>query len=188
MSLGMNQRDVWAAPWQRGAQRPLDLPLRGGPGLGVSGGLVSVRDRAEKITRYVPDRLPVAGGDFKGCWFPTAVDSTHVNLTGGTFTCGGVAFTPSVSGIVVSSSALTYIYLRATLSAYTDDGYVTGGVATAVDIIGSTTELASAGTTGYIKLCTWQAEALVARYEYFSLKARLGNSGVGTIVFEHGMA
>ncbi|MHB1082572.1 MAG: hypothetical protein ACYC67_24480 [Prosthecobacter sp.] len=56
----MNQRDVWAAPWQRGAQRPLDLPLRGGPGLGVNGGLVSVRDRAEKMERYVPDRLPGA--------------------------------------------------------------------------------------------------------------------------------
>lgn len=173
---------VWAAP--------MPLPARGGSGLGVrvdeQGMLVTLQPREEKIERYALDER-VAGGSFKGCWFPSAIDSTHIQLTGGSFTCGSI-FTPSVSSVAVDASALTYVYLRATLSATTVDGYVTGGVATAATVLGSTTTLTSDNTYGYILLCTWQAGALVDRYEYFSLKARLNNSGVGDVYFEHGMA
>lgn len=125
--------------------------------------------------------------DFKGCWYPTAIDSTHVKLTGGSFTCGSI-FTPSVSSISVSSSSLNYIYLRATLSPTTVDGYVDGGSATACIVMSGTSIPTSDNTYGYILLCTWQAGALVDRYEYFSLKARLNNSGTGNVSFEHGMA
>jgi len=125
--------------------------------------------------------------DFKGCWYPSAVDSTHIRLTAGSFTCGSI-FTPSVSSISVSSTLLNYIYLRATLSATTTDGYVSGGSATAVDILSGTSIPVSDNTYGYILLCSWQAGALVDRYEYFSLKARLNNKNVGDVYFEHGMA
>lgn len=125
--------------------------------------------------------------DFRGMWYPTAIDSTHVRLTGGSFTCGSI-FTPSVSSISVSSSALTYIYLRATLSPTYVDGYVDGGTATACTVMSGSTIPTSNNTYGYILLCSWQAGALVDRYEIFSLKARLNNSGTGDVQFDHGNA
>lgn len=128
-----------------------------------------------------------AAVDFKGSWYPTAIDSTHVRLTGGSFTCGSI-FTPSVSSIAVSSSALNYIYLQATLSPTYVDGYVDGGTVTACTVMSGTSIPTSDNTYGYILLCSWQAGVLVDRYEYFSLKARLNNSGTGNVYFEHGMA
>ena len=124
--------------------------------------------------------------DFKGCWYPTAIDSTHVKLTGGSFTCGSI-FTPTVTSISVSSSALTYIYLQATLSPTYVDGYVDGGSATAAIVTSGSSIPTSDNTYGYILLCSWQAGALVDRYAYFSLKARLTNSGSGNVRFETGM-
>lgn len=180
---GAKGRQVWA--------EPMPLPLRGGPGLAVAvdatGGLVKLQERAEKVKRYLPADFSGGGGSFRGCWAPSAIDSTHIKLTGGTFTCGTI-FTPSVSSVSVHATSLNYVYLRATLSPTTVDGFVTGGSATAATVLSSTSTLTSDNTYGYILLCTWQAGAVVSRYEFFSLKARLGNANVGDVVFEHGMA
>jgi len=120
--------------------------------------------------------------NFKGNWYPSAIDSTHIKLTGGTITCGSI-FTPSVSSITVHSSSLNYIYLRSTLSPYRTDGYVVGGSITAASVISSTSTLTSDNTYGYILLCTWQASALVAQYEFYSFFASLQNQGSGDTLF-----
>lgn len=177
----MKQFTIWENPTDRPANwssfHNADLPqlyeteFQGSPSL--------------EATSNPAAQIETTAIDFKGCWYPTAVDSTHINLTGGTFTCGAT-FIPNVTNITVSASTLTYIYLTATLSATYEDGYVTGGSATSASIIGSTSILSSSGTTGYIPLCSWQAGALVARFEFFSLKAKIGNFG-GAILFEPGM-
>jgi hypothetical protein len=136
-----------------------------------------------------PFELPVptvesvaAAPNFKGNWYPSVIDSTHIKLTGGTITCGSI-FTPTVSSVTVDASALNYIYLRATLSASKIDGYVVGGSITATSIISSTSTLTSDNTYGYILLCTWQASALVAQYEFYSFFASLQNQGSGDTLF-----
>lgn len=120
--------------------------------------------------------------NFKGNWYPSAIDSTHIKLTGGTITCGSI-FTPSVSSITVHATSLNYIYLRSTLSASSLDGYVVGGSITAASVISSTSTLTSDNTYGYILLCTWQASALVTQYEFYSFFASLQNQGSGDTLF-----
>lgn len=120
--------------------------------------------------------------NFKGNWYPSAIDSTHIKLTGGSITCGSI-FTPSVSSITVHSSSLNYIYLRSTLSSSLTDGWVTGGSITAASVISSTSTLTSDNTYGYILLCTWQASALVTQYEFYSFFASLQNQGSGDTLF-----
>lgn len=177
---GAKDRQVWA--------EPMPQPMRGGPGLAVlgdpMGSLVKLQERAEKVERYLPADLSGGGGSFRGCWAPSKIDATHIKLTPGTLTCGTI-FTPTVSSITVDASALTHVYLRATLDPYYTDGYVNGGGATAVDVIGSTTELNSDNTYGYILLCDWQAGAVVARYQWFSKFAVLNNQGTGDVLFIH---
>ena len=129
---------------------------------------------AESVAAVTPN--------FKGNWYPSAIDSTHIKLTGGTITCGSI-FTPSVSSITVHATSLNYIYLRSTLSAYSLDGYVVGGSITAASVISSTSTLTSDNTYGYILLCTWQASALVDQYEFYSFFASLQNQGSGDTLF-----
>jgi len=154
-----------------------------GDGLGLSadraGNAVVFADGLVAESNFAP---PLASSGFVGCWAPRKIDATHISLTPGSFTCGAI-FTPSVSSITVSSTSLEHIYLRATLSPSYTDGYVTGGSASAVSIIASTTTLTSDNTYGYILLCDWQAGALVARYEFFSLSAALKNAGAGDVLF-----
>lgn len=133
-------------------------------------------------TAQVAESAAAATPNFKGNWYPSAIDSTHIKLTGGTITCGSI-FTPSVSSISVHATSLNYIYLRSTLSAATLDGYVVGGSITATSIISSTTTLTSDNTYGYILLCTWQSSALVQQYEFYSFFAALRNQGSGDTLF-----
>lgn len=155
--------------------------------------LVDAVDRAKPTRGVGTFNRPLPGGvsqqtkpqhiaSFRGCWYPSIIDSTHIKLTGGTLTCGTI-FTPSVSSVSVDASALNYVYLRATLSATTTDGYVTGGSVTAASILSSTSTLTSNNTYGYILLCTWQASALVERYEFYSFFGSLQNQGTGDTLF-----
>lgn len=176
---GPNDAAIFARPMPRGMRTGNGLQWTGG----MEGGCLSLFDPKEKYDQQVPEQV-AGGGSFRGCWAPSKIDNTHIKLTPGTLTCGTI-FTPTVSSVTVDASALTHVYLRATLAPYYTDGYVNGGGATAVDVIGSTTVLNSDNTYGYILLCDWQAGAVVARYQWFSKFAVLNNQGAGDVLFIH---
>lgn len=106
--------------------------------------------------------------EFEGAWFPSTVDSTHIDLTEGSVNDGFTTFTPTVTGISVHASSLNYVYLECTVSVATTGGYVTGATITAAIVKAYTTTKTNTNTKAYLLLCTWQAGFTVARYRYYS--------------------
>lgn len=114
---------------------------------------------------------------FLGCWHPSVVSQTSINLTAGSVSDGITTFTPTVTGITVHYSSLNYVYLECAISVDILDGYVTGGVITAAILKSYTTTKTNTNTNLYVLLCTWQAGALVSRYKYHSMTVDIRDTG-----------
>lgn len=106
--------------------------------------------------------------EFVGAWYPTAVDSTHINLTAGSVEDGSNTFTPSVTNIAVHETNLNYVYLECSITPTVLNSYITSGVITAAIVKAYTTTKINTNSKAYLLLCTWQAGKLVDRYRYFS--------------------
>jgi hypothetical protein len=124
---------------------------------------------------------PVAEtNEFVGAWFPTAVDSTHIDLTAGSLSDGSTTYTPDVTGIAVHASSLNYVYLECDLTPTVVDGITIGGTVDAVAVVAYTTTKTNTSSKGYVLLCEWQASAIVARYRYYSMEAEIWRDGFRT--------
>lgn len=120
------------------------------------------------------------GGVFKGAWSPSTVDSTHIDLTAGSVTDGVTTFTPTVTNISVHATSLNYVYLECSITPSTDNGFVVGGVITAASITSYTTTKTNTNSKAYLLLATWQASALVARYQWYSQALQILDDGNNT--------
>lgn len=125
--------------------------------------------------------------NFRGLWFPSRVNDESVKIGAGSLFDGTTLHMVPETTVVVSSTALNYIYLVCALSATLVDGYVAGGIVSSTPTISaSPSVLANNNTTGYIMLCTWQSGAVVDRFAYFALASELlnkRNGSVGDVTF-----
>jgi hypothetical protein len=128
----------------------------------------------------VQEAAAVISQEFVGAWYPTAVDSTHIDLTPGTLSDGATTYTPTVDGIVVDATDLNYVYLECDLTPTVVDGITVGGTVDAVAVVAYTSVQTNTSSKGYILLCEWMAGELVSRYRYFSMEAEIWTSGFRT--------
>ena len=124
------------------------------------------------------DLSPSGGVDeFVGCWAPTRVDSTHIDLTTGSISDGVTTLTPDVTGIVVHATSLNYVYLECNLTGNEVDGFYQGGTIDAAIVAAYTTTKTSTATKGYRLLFEWQSGALVGtRQAYFAMQGEIFGS------------
>lgn len=119
-------------------------------------------------------------------WEPSAgADDEELIITGGSISDGITNHSVSGATLAIHATSLNYVYLECDLSASTIDSWVSGGTITSAAITTYTTTKTTTSTKGYVLLCTWQAGALVARYRWYGLAAKLTNasSGVGDVQF-----
>lgn len=132
---------------------------------------------------YLTAKSSVAASSFKGCWYPSRVNAELIKLTAGSISDGITTFTPAVTSITVSATALQYVYLVCSITPTIVDSFVTGGVITAASVQAFNMAQTTDNTTAYVLLCTWQSGVLISRYTFWSLQAEFCNAAYGTVLF-----
>lgn len=112
-------------------------------------------------------------------WKASAVDSTHISMSGGTITDEVATFTPDLSYIPVSESDHTYVYLHLTIEPTITNGFCSLAGITSAEVRGYTVEKTNSNTHWYILLLEWEAGSVTAQHCYFSLQCEGGYGGDG---------
>lgn len=118
--------------------------------------------------------------EFRGQWFPSFVDSTHIDVNSGSVNDGYTSYIPTLTGIVVAASALQYVYLECNLSLTIEDGFIEDGSISSVAIVAYSTLQTNTNSKAYLLLFRWQAGALVGRNEYYNQGLQVMDNNTNT--------
>lgn len=173
--IRLGKPPVGLVPWQQWIVTALEKVAR-------SCGIAVQIDGAQSATEGAGGELAFKvnpGSTETHAWKASAVDSTHISLSGGTITDEVATFTPDLSSIVVDDTELNYVYLHLEITPTITSGFCSLAGITAATVEAFTTEQTNSNTDWYILLFEWQTGNVTAQHCYFSMQCEGGYGGDG---------